>query len=346
MKFLIDKEYLINCFKTVVSVPSPVGYYVKLKPVLECLAAEQGRKITYDNRNTAYIYLEGENRSKKVLIGAHADTLGFAVRGIDSNGQLLLRRLGGGCIPSVEGESVTVHTRDGREYTGLIICTSHSTHVFDDAHTLERNENTIRVLLDEDVHSKQDVKALGIQNGDFVSVEPRAQITENGYLKSRYIDDKGGIACCFAALKYLNDNRLKPKYDSIFAFPYYEELGLGGTFVPTGVSEYVAVDIGLIGPELDGDERKVSICAKDAATPYDIELTNRLIKLAKKAECDYALDVFYRYGTDASAAMRAGNDLRIGAFGMAVYCSHGRERTHIDGLSATAELLLAYMLDI
>ena len=108
----------------------------------------------------------------------------------------------------------------------------------------------------------------------------------------------------------------------------------------------MAVDIGLIGPELDGDERKVSICAKDAVSVYDYDLTNKLIDKAQKAECGYAVDVFMRYSTDAMAAVRGGNDLSMGAFGMAVYCSHGRERTHIEGLSGTANLLLAYVLDI
>ena len=51
-------------------------------------------------------------------------------------------------------------------------------------------------------------------------------------------------------------------------------------------------------------------------------------------------------GTDGNAAMRAGNNLRAAAFGMAVYCSHGMERTHIDGINNTLKLLTAYVLDI
>ena len=121
---------------------------------------------------------------------------------------------------------------------------------------------------------------------------------------------------------------------------------MGGTYVPEGVSEYVAIDIGLIGPDLDGHERAVSICAKDNAAPYHYGLTSKLVEYAKKAECDYALDVFFRYSTDANASMRGGNNIRNAAFGMAVYCSHGMERTHINGLSATVNLILAYILDI
>ena len=346
MKFQIDKKFLIDCFKEIVSVPSPVGYYVELNPVLEKLAADMGLTVTYDNKSTAYITLDGEDNSKTVMIGAHADTLGLVIRSIDADGKIRVRALGGISFNSIEGETVTVHTRDGRKYTGLMACQSHSTHVYADARTMERIDDTMIVLLDEKISSKAEVNALGIRNGDYITIDPHCEYTENGYLKSRFIDDKGAVACAFAGLKYLTENNLKPKYRTIFAFPYSEEIGLGGSYVPAGVSEYIAMDIGLIGPGYDGTEYCVSICAKDAFLPYDYELTNRLIAYAEKAECDYAVDVFFRYGTDGHAAMEGGNNLRPAVFGMPVYCSHGRERTHITALENTTNLLLAYVLDI
>ena len=344
MNHQIDTKYLLECFERIIRVPSPTSYHAKLNPVLVQMASELGLDVTFDNKSTAYIKLEGKDTSKTVLVGAHADTLGLMVRSISADGRLLIRAIGGVVFPSIEGESVTVYTRDNRSYTGMVICKSHSGHVFDDTNTLQRDENSLQILLDQDVHSKEDVLALGIQNGDMVCIDPHLEITENGYVKSRFIDDKGAIACCFTALKLMREQGLKPQYNTIFAFPYYEELGLGGTYVPEGVSEYIALDIGLIGPELDGSEHKVSICAKDAAAPYNYDLVSHLVELAKKVGCDYALDLYYRYGSDAHAAERAGNDLRAACFGMAVYCSHGRERTHVKGLENTTRLLLAYLL--
>jgi putative aminopeptidase FrvX len=345
MKYQIDSQYLLDCFRRIVETPSPVGFYSLLNPVLEQEAALHGEGVTYDNKSTPYITLEGQDNSKTVLVGAHSDTIGLIIRKIDANGWIRVRQMGGINYHSLEGETVTVHTRDGRSYTGLMACQSHSVHVFDDARTVERNENTMMIILDQPVRSKADVNVLGIRHGDIISVDPRCQITDNGYLKSRFIDDKAAVACSFAALKVMKEQGLKPKYRTLFAFPYSEEIGLGGTYVPAEVSEYVAIDIGLIGPGYDGDERKVTICAKDASTPYDYELTNRLIALAEENAIDHAVDIFYRYGTDANAALKAGNNLRAAAFGMAVYCSHGMERTHIDGLKATCDLLLAYLME-
>lgn len=345
MNYTYDPQDILRYFETLVNVPSPVGYYVQMNPVISRLAEELGESVWFDNKNTTYITLDGEDNRKTVLVGAHLDTVGMVVRCIDADGMIRVRQLGGINYNSLEGETVTIHTRDGRSYTGLMACQSHSVHVFDDARTLERNENTMMVILDQPVSSKADVNALGIRHGDMISVDPRCQITPNGYLKSRFIDDKAAAACCLTALKYLKEQGLKPRYRTLFAFPYCEEIGLGGTYVPEEVSEYVAMDIGLIGPGYDGTERKVTICAKDAATPYDYELTSRLIALAEKNGIDHAVDIFYRYGTDANAALKAGNNLRAAAFGMAVYCSHGMERTHLDGLTATCDLLLAYLLE-
>ncbi len=346
MKFNINKDYLLQCFRDIVEIPSPTGYSVKLRPMIERYAAELGYSVTYDQKDTPYITMDGMDNSKTVLISAHADTVGLAVSRIDSDGTLRFRSLGGINPATLDGESVTVHTRGGKVLTGVILCQSHSAHAFSDALKRERTEENLMVVLDERVSTKQEVEALGIHNGDFIAIDPRCQITENGFVKSRFIDDKGAVACCFAALKYMKENELVPRYRTIFAFPYWEELGIGGSYIPDGVSEFVAIDIGLIGPNNEGNEYSVSICARDTQLPYDYELTNRLIDYAEKAECDYVIDTYFRYGSDANAVRRAGHDVRAALFGMAVYGSHGMERTHIDGLCNTTGLLLAYVLDI
>ena len=346
MKFQIDEQFLIDCFRELVEVPSPVGYDLQLNPVLERYASQFGYGVTYDRRGTPYIELEGQDNSKAVLLGAHADTLGLMVRHIEADGKIRVRALGGINFNNIEGSTVTVYARDGRSYTGMVVCNSHSVHVFLDARTLPRNDETMFILLDEPVSSKAEVQALGIQNGDFIHIDPECEFTEKGYLKSRFIDDKAAVACAFSMLKYLSENSLKPKYRTLLAFPYREEIGQGGRYVPAEVEEYIAIDIGLIGPQHEGNEHKVSICAKDKNGPYDYELINRLIGYAEKAEVNCVLDVFLNYSTDGNSAMRGGNNLKAADFGMACWCSHGRERTHIDGLVGTVKLMLGYALDI
>ena len=346
MEYIIDNQFLRDCLEELINAPSPVSYYEEVNPVVEKYAAMFGYQVTYDRKHTPYITMEGEDNSKTVLIGGHLDTLGMMVRRIDDDGSIRIRNLGGLSYTSLEGETVWVVTRDGRKYSGLFACQSHSTHVFEDARSLERDENTMLIRLDEEVSTKAEVEALGIQHGDIIYVEPRFQYTEKGFIKSRFLDDKAAVASIFGMLKYMTEQKLKPKYRTLLAFPHYEEIGHGGAYLPPEVEEFVAVDIGLIGPDYNGNEHAVSICCKDFHSPYDRGLTTRIINQAKKAGCDYAVDIFYRYGTDASAALKAGNNVYAAAIGMACYCSHGMERTHIDGLNNTAKLLVAYVLNI
>lgn len=340
----IDIKFLTDTMQRLIETPSPVGYYEKMKPLIEEYAAAFGYSVTYDNRNTAYITVAGEDTSKTVCISTHADTLGLMVRGINSDGTLRVRALGGVNFANIEGENVTVYTRGGKAYTGILICAHHSSHAYDDAKTMERNENTVFVLLDEPVKNSRDVRALGIRNGDYVAIEPRFTVTQSGYIKSRFIDNKAAMACSLTTLKLLADNGLKPEYNTVFAFPFYEEIGFGGVYVPDEISEYVAVDIAILGPDSDGSETAVTICAKDASMPYDYDLTNRLVAAAERVGCDYAVDLFYRYGSDASQAIKGGNNLHAAAFGMGVYSSHGVERTHVDGIENTVRLIVAYVL--
>lgn len=345
MDIRFDREYLLRVMEELIGTPSPVSYYEETDRLMKRYGAELGYEIFYDRKRTNYIRVPGKCHEKTVCVGAHLDTLGLIVRRIDENGMLRVRNLGGINFNSIEGESVKIHAADGRVYTGLVACQYHSVHVFDEARTAVRDENTMVVIIDEDVSSKAETEALGIRNGDIISLEPHFTVIENGFIKSRFIDDKACVACVLALLKAMKEQQLTPAYDTLFAFPYFEEIGHGGAYVPEEVSEYVALDIAVIGPDHTGSEYSVSVCVKDKFSPYDRELTSRLLRLGEENGISCQADVFYRYGTDANSAIRAGNNLYAAAFGMGTFSSHGVERTHMDGVMATAGLLAAYVLE-
>ena len=339
-----DQRYLVDLFFRLATTPSPVGYPVKMNPVLEAEAKRLGLSVSLDNRSNAYISLVGEDASKTVLVNAHLDTVGMMVTSIASDGSLAFRSVGSPNLCSVESENVTVHTRDGRTYTGLLLCKSHSIHAFDDTRTRERKDESMMVVLDERVSNKADTLALGIRVGDAISIDARPVLTEKGFLKSRYIDDKGAVACVFTVLKHMTEKGIAPKYNIVFQFTYYEE-NSGGVPIPDGVCEMVGIDIGLVAPTQEGSEYAVSICPKDFSTVYDYSLTSRLISLAERDGIPFKTDVHYRYGSDVGVTLREGKNLRGALFGMAVLGSHGVERTHIESLDATARLLYAYLTE-
>ncbi|MEZ4691965.1 MAG: hypothetical protein R3A12_18135 [Ignavibacteria bacterium] len=77
--------------------------------------------------------------------------------------------------------------------------------------------------------------------------------------------------------------------------------------------------------------------------PYDFNVTNRLRELAKKNKINYVTDIYPYYGSDGSAALSAGYDVRVGLIGPGVSASHGVERTHGKALIETYDLTKAYI---
>ena len=342
----IDKDYLLDTLRACVEVESPVGYYPEIHAWLRETLAEMGYEMTVDNNATAYVRVPGRSAEKTVCLGAHLDTIGLVVRGFNADGTLRVRQLGGINYHSIEGETCLVHCRDGRTVAGQVICDHHSTHVFEDARTRERTEDTMAVSLVADVSCPEDARALGVTEGAVVGIDPHFQAFDTGYVISRHIDDKAAVAVALDVLRWLAASGELPAYDTLFAFPIYEEIGRGGSWVPDEASEYVAIDITLIGPDYAGsDEHSVGVICSDAKGPYDWDLTNTLIACAESA-CKpgrWNTQVCFHYSTDANAAALHGNNLAAGAFGMACLNSHGRERCHVDALVETERLARAYV---
>ncbi len=264
------------------------------------------------------------------------------VRSINAKGDIKFTTIGGPLWPTLDGEYCTLMTREGKSYTGTFLSDSPSVHVFKDAKSKERSPEHMYVRIDEVVKNKQDVLDLGIEVGNFIFIDPKTTITDSGFVKSRFLDDKINVASIFGLIKALKEENIKPKQTIKFIISTYEEVGHGASFIPT-LDEMIAVDMGCIGDDLTCTEYDVSICPKDSSGPYDYELTNNLISIAKDKKLNHAIDIYPFYGSDVSAAIRGGNDIKGALMGPGVHASHGMERTHIDGINATIELLFNYV---
>lgn len=336
------KEYIIGILKQLVNIPSPSGFTKDVMKFVEEEVKRLGYTCEYIERGGLIINVPGKE-TDTIGLSAHADTLGAMVRSISAEGMIKFVSVGGFTMTSIEGEYCKIHTRDGKTYTGTVLCSSPSVHTYDDARTLERKERNMEIRLDEQVKTKDDVLALGINNGDYISFDARFDYTESGFIKSRHLDDKASVAVLIGLLKELSDKKEKPQKTIKILISNLEEIGLGATYLPSEIKEFIAVDMGALGDDLAGSEYTVSICALDSSGPYDYDLTSKLIQLAKENDIPYAVDIFPHYGSDASAAMRGGNNIKTALIGQGIHASHGMERTHETALMATLHLLQAYI---
>lgn len=333
MNFIKEQLY------TLTSIPSPSSFTTKVTDYLLSELSSLGYSPERSNKGNVFVTLGGSG--SPLVLAAHVDTLGAMVRSIKENGRLWPTTIGGHQWSTADGENCTIHTRDGRVYTGVVLNKEPSSHVADQK--TELIEENMEILLDENVASDQDTLALGIQTGDIIAMDPRTVVTESGYIKSRFLDDKLSAAILLGLARAVREDAWKLNRKVSLLFTVYEEVGHGGSVVPDDTEEMISVDMGCVGSDLGCTERMVSICAKDSGGPYNYDLITALSNLAKEKKLDYAIDIYPHYGSDVETTLRAGYDIRHGLIGPGVYASHNYERSHMDGVRNTFELLKAYI---
>jgi putative aminopeptidase FrvX len=341
MKF--DKAYFYNLAKDLLTTPSPSGYCHQIINKIEAYAQKLNLTCERTKKGNVVITFRGKSEDYCVGLSAHVDTLGLMVRSINSDGTLSITTIGGNQLNSLIGEYCTIFTRDDKNYSGTILTTSYSSHVYDDTSKKGANLNDFMIRIDEPVKSNKDTLALGIQNGDFVAIDPKTTII-NDFIKSRHLDDKISVAIIFTVFKMFIENNIIPNKTIKFIVSTYEEVGHGASHIPLEIDELIAVDMGCIGKDLACTEYDVSICAKDSSGPYDYLMTSKLVEIAKQEKINFAVDIYPYYGSDASAALRGGNNIKAALIGPGVHASHGMERTHLDGCLSTMKLLAKYLI--
>ncbi|MFV0381491.1 MAG: M42 family metallopeptidase [Breznakia sp.] len=338
-----DKSYVLNFAKKILEIDSPTGFTKDVIAYLKTEVEKLGFVYEQSEKGNLHIFVDGKDASKTTAIGAHVDTLGLMVRSISEDGTLALSELGSPLTATLDAEYCRVINRDNKRYTGTILADVPAVHVYPDAKTKERSINNMLVRIDEEVKTKKDVEALGIQNGDIVAIETKTEITQSDFIKSRFLDDKISVATIFGILKHFKDHQLQPQFNLVVIISTYEEVGHGSSYIPSYISEFLAIDMGCIGLDLACSEYDVSICAKDSSGPYDYDMVTTLTHLAKTNTLDFAVDVYPYYGSDVSAALRGGNNIRGALVGPGVHASHGMERTHYKAIENTMKLVFLYL---
>ncbi|WP_209125371.1 M42 family metallopeptidase [Alkalihalobacillus sp. BA299] len=337
-------QNVIKTLEELVNIPSPSGNTQKVITAVENWLRPLGVEMKKNRKGGLIVTLPGVDETMHRMLTAHVDTLGAMVKEIKNDGRLSLTMIGGFRWNAVEGEYCKIETSDGKEYTGTILVHQSSVHVYKNSGEVKRDEKNIEVRIDAPVKNVEGVRKLGIEVGDFVSFEPRFQVTDQGFVKSRHLDDKASVAILMNIIKDVIEEKRPLPYTTHFLISNNEEIGYGGNSnIPLETVEYIAVDMGAIGDGQATTEYCVSICAKDSSGPYHTGLRKKLVQIAKDQKLNYAVDIYPFYGSDASAAIRSGHDIIHGLVGPGIDASHAHERTHTDSLENTSKLIYHYL---
>ncbi len=333
---------LIEILRNLCGIDSPTGFTDTALTSIAKIAEKAKIKYQYTNKGALIV---GNHACPEIAVAGHIDTLGLMVKEIRGDGNLAFTRLGGPILAAFEGRTVRIYTEKGRIFGGTLLLNNPAAHVNIKASDAVRNEQSMHIRIDAEVSNRKETEKLGIQIGDFIAFDSGFEYTDTGFVKSHFLDDKAGCATMIDAFLTLGSKALQ-KLPVMFFFSNYEEVGHGACAgLPDSVKELLVVDMGVVGDGVAGNEQSVSICVKDSSGPYDTRMRLELVQLARKLKLPFKLDVFPFYGSDGSAALRAGYDIRVGLIGPGVSASHGNERTHLKGLKATRDLVVAYIKD-
>lgn len=340
----MKQNQTVELIKQLVQIPSPSGNTSEVIQFVENYLSDLGVETKRNRKGGLIATISGKNTSEHRMLTAHVDTLGAMVKEVKPNGRLKLALIGGFTYNAIEGEYCEIETSTGKLYTGTILMHQTSVHVYDDARTAKRDQNNMEVRIDAKVETAEQVRELGIEVGDFVSFDPRVQVTDTGFIKSRHLDDKASVAILMHLMKRIKEENVQLPYTTHFLISNNEEIGYGGNSnIPPETVEYLAVDMGAMGDGQSTDEYTVSICVKDASGPYHYGFRKHLVGLAEGNNVGYQLDIYPYYGSDASAAIGSGHDIIHGLIGPGIDSSHAYERTHVDALEQTEKLIYHYL---
>lgn len=343
-KLRVDSDYLWQVLLQLLEVPSPTGYTDAIVHKVGALLDELNIPFEVTRRGAIRAHLSGEGGGPSRAIAAHLDTLGAMVRGLKDNGRLSVAPIGTWSSRFAEGARVSVFSGE-ESHRGTILPLKASGHVYhEEIDTQPVSWDSLEVRVDRPVYSREDLKQAGFSVGDFVSIDPNPEVTEEGYIASRHLDDKAGVASTLAAAKAVRDSGVSLPIGVNILFTISEEVGSGASAVLHGdVAEMVSIDNATPAPGQSSSELGVTVAMMDSTGPFDYHLTHRLIELASEHEIEYTRDIYRYYRCDTASAVEAGNDLRTALLCFGVDASHGYERAHIDSLTSVAQLVTLYV---
>jgi putative aminopeptidase FrvX len=343
----IDEKYFTSFLVDLLNITSPTGF---AEPAIEFVEKELSKykqlELSRTRKGALVARWKVESKHSPIALTAHVDTLGAVVKEIKSNGRLKLSRIGGIQWPTVETEGVWIITSKGEKIRGSVLIDTASGHIYSGAGSeTPRNDAHMEVRIDARTISEKETRELGINIGDCVAFDPRVEVT-HGFIRSRFLDDKACVANLVAAIKSMTEAGQSPSRSAYFLISNYEEVGHGAAAgIPSDVAELVTVDMAVVGDGQESDEFHATLCIKDSSGPYHEGLNKKMRAIAEKHNIPYKTDVYPFYGSDGEAFWRAGGDVSLSLIGPGIDASHNYERAHMDGLNATTNWIMAYLLE-
>lgn len=341
-----DRTWLVDTLLSLLQTPSPSGRTDSVMQLIGRILTELGVPFTLTRRGALIADLPGQSTTTDRAIVVHADTIGCMVRELKDNGRLAVVPVGTFSARFAAGARVRILLDDTEQFlTGTVMPLKASGHAFgDEIDTQPSTWSDVEVRVDRNVGGREDLRNLGLDVGDFVALVASPELTEDGFIVSRHLDGKAGVAIALTLAKSVTENATVLPHRTTIMVTITEEVGHGASHgLPADVAELVSVDNAVCASGQQSIEHGVTIPMADMHGPFDYHLTRNLCRIARDERIAHCRDIFRFYRSDVAAAIEAGAGTRAALVGFGLDGSHGWERTHLDSLEATFLLLYRWL---
>ncbi|MDY6943175.1 MAG: osmoprotectant NAGGN system M42 family peptidase [Pseudomonadota bacterium] len=340
----MNAQRLQKTLLELLAIPSPSGFTDEIVHYVGRELERIGIDYNLTRRGTIRCKLPGTGNGPVRAVVNHIDTIGAMVRLIRPDGRIQVAPIGYWSSRFAEGARVTLFS-EHRAFRGTLLPTVEWGVSRDKGvEGVPMDWDHIELRLDEAVFNDDDVRALGIEVGDFIALDALPEVLDNGFIIARNLDNKAGAAAVLETLRVLVESEQRPRRDTYFLFTVTETVGFGsGSAVLPEVSELLTVDFASVPSDEKSPMRRVTIAAGDASGPYDYHFIANLQRIAEREKIPCQKKLLEAYHSDTASALAAGHDVRTAVIAYAGDASHSTERTHIDSLLNIGRLLIAYV---
>ena len=281
------------------------GYEGNVRAIVEQELSSYG-DVRVDMPGNLIVTKKGTTSSPSIMLAAHIDEIGLAVKHIDDNGFLKFVKVGGWFDQTLLNQRVIVHSKD--PCFGVI--GSKPPHVMKEDERKKPVEAK-DMFIDVGASSADEVSEMGIEIGTAISTDQNLVRLTGDRVTGKALDNRAGAALLIEVMKRIAD--IKPTVHAVFTVQ--EEVGLKGARTAAfGLDPDVAIaiDTCIAGdhPGITKDESAMEVGKGAAITVMDAggrgvithpKVLEWLRETAKKNKIAYQLDVSDGGTTDATA---------------------------------------------
>lgn len=285
------------------------GHEKEMAQVFKDWTEEFVDEITYDQLGSIIAVKKGKEKGPKLMFAGHIDEIGFLVKSIDEQGFLRLHPVGGWWPHVLLSQPVTVTTRSGNAYVGVIGSKApHGMPAAVRSKVLDMKD----LFVDLGVSSKEEVKLLGIQVGDAITPKADFHVLANpNYLMSKAWDNRIGAAVAAEVVRHLKGESIETTVYSVGTVQ--EEVGLrGAKTAAQKINPDVAITIDTtIATDTPGEDNRIKVGVGATLEVMDSSyighkgLLYHLQDLCDSLNIDYQFEMLSAGGTDSGEIHKA-----------------------------------------